>query len=53
MPPLGLEPNTCSLHEFYHSTLQPELLLNTRKDWNNRLYFLSALEHGLWIRNIH
>jgi hypothetical protein len=45
MPTLGLEPNTCSLHEYYYPTLPPGLLVNTSNFWKYRRQFPSAVEH--------
>jgi hypothetical protein len=45
MPTLGLEPNTCSLHEHHHSTLPPGLQVNTIIVWKYRSHFRSAVEH--------
>jgi hypothetical protein len=42
MPTLGLEPNTCSLHEHYHSTLAPGLVVNTSNFYKYRRHFADS-----------
>jgi hypothetical protein len=50
MPRLGLEPNTCSLHEHWYSTLPPGLLVNTS---NFRKYRRHAVDSEPSLTLIH